>query len=117
MKGYEIPTVQQRPPTFKVDKSATIAFNTGEMTPEQKMQILENDGLLGTLFFVPEGMQQPELKKIESTFVAKKPSERLFNVIAVLWRQQGSNGSIDTFYANEMEKKINEYKALLDNNF
>ena len=117
IQGYEIPTVQHRPPTFKVDKSATISFNTGELNTEQKMQVLNNDGLLGTLIFVPEDAQHTDIKKINSEFEGKKPSERLFNVIAVYWQQQGKPDSLASFYANEIEKLIITYKSKLEPNY
>jgi len=97
-----------------VDKSATLSFNTGEMSTNEKMQVLENDGQLGTLVFIPEEAQHEPLKKIETHFEGKKPSERLFNVMAVYWKQQGAKGSVDVFYANEIEKIINHYKSKLD---
>lgn len=114
--GYEIPVVHHRPPRFRVDKGVTLSFETGEMSKEQKMLVLDMDGQLGTLVFIPEEAQHEPLKKIDTTFEGKKPSERLFNTIAVYWRQQGAKGSLDTFYANQIEGIIKKYKDLLDNN-
>jgi len=117
MKGFEIRTVM-RPPRFKVDKSATISFDTGEMLPRDKMQLLEVEGSIGTTIFIPEENAAPP-QKIESNFQEKTPSKRLYNVLFVRFKDLSDRGVIDidfdNFYKIEMEKIIEEQKSKIDN--
>lgn len=117
MKGYEIKQVQMRPPSFKVDKSATLSFATGEMVKEVQMQILENSGTLGTLIYVPEDVQETPPKVEVKEFEGKKPSERLYNVLFVYWKATNNEGDFYTYYRQWMEKKIEEIKANIPSDY
>ena len=112
--GFEIPIVSMKPPRFKVDNSATLSFDTGEVNTEQEQAILRHKGSLGTLIYVPENaVGQPP--KLDSSYESKKPSERLRSVLYIYWQQQGSPGGFfDSFYHQHMEKIIQAYKDKLD---
>ena len=65
MQGYQI-NVVQRPPRHKVDKSCAITYDTGELSNIDKMTLLENEGLIGLLKFIPENVQETNIKQITS---------------------------------------------------
>lgn len=117
MKGFIIQTVM-RPPRFKVDKSSTISFDTGEMSAQDKMKLLEVEGSIGTVAFEPEESSAPP-QIIDSKFQEKTPSKRLYNVLFVRYKNQTDRGIIDidfdTFYKMEMEKIIEAEKLKIDN--
>ena len=115
MNGYSIQSVH-KPPRFRVDKSCCVSFDTGELTTEQKLAILEHDGQLGVLFFVPEDKQIEDVKHIESEYKEKSHSTRLHNVLYVFWQQQGGEeklGQFRLFYESEMEHIIQGFKDKL----
>lgn len=114
MKGFEIPTVSMRPPRLKVDKSMTLSFDTGELNNNEKLLLLQNDGLLGSLIFVPENQTEAP-PKIDTSYEGKKPSERLHNIIFVYWKQKNIEMDFEQFYREQMEKFIQAYKDKLDN--
>ena len=114
MTGFEIGGVVMNPPSFHKDKSTRISFETGEMSKEQKMMVLENDGQIGTMIFIPEEAQEAPPKIDAAAYEGKKPSERLRNVMFVYWKQQGSQGDFEQYYASQIEKFINAYKDKLD---
>lgn len=113
--GFEIPTVQMEPPSFRKDKSVKIAFTTGEMNAEQKMAVLNNEGSLGTLVFVPEDVEgQPP--KIDVDIETKSLSERLRNVQFVWWKDHNEpQGNFNVWRAKEMERLIQKYKDTINN--
>ena len=112
VKGYQIKVVQ-RPPRFKVDKSSSITFDTGELNNTDKMFLLENEGLLGILKFIPENIQEESIKKITNEFQEKSPSKRLYSVLFVYWKQKSEDGDFEVFYKSQMEKIIEHYKTKL----
>ena|SRR3990167_497090 len=115
-QGYEIKQVSQRPLRMKLDKSATIAFDTGELTPELTMKLVELNGTLGTLIYVPEKATTPELQKIETEYEGKTPSQRLYNVLFVLYKQQGAKEDFQNYYRRYIETIIENIKSKLDPN-
>jgi hypothetical protein len=46
----------------------------------------------------------------------KSPSQRLRDVLYVLWEHRGSKGDFEQFYIASIEKVINRIKEELDNN-
>jgi len=114
MKGYSIDIVSQNPPRFKKDRSATISFDTGELTDDEKMSILRNDQLVGALAFIPEGESSAKIEKINAAYDGKSPGERLHGALYVLWKQRGGDGDFNVFYGITMERFIDGVKAKID---
>ena len=102
MQGFEIADVVMNPPSFHKDKSTRISFETGEMSKDQKMMVLENDGQLGTLIFIPEEAQEAPPKIDSAAYEGKKPSERLRAVMFVYWKQQGKQGDFEQYYTSQV---------------
>lgn len=114
MQGFEIADVVMNPPSFHKDKSTRISFETGEMNKDQKMMVLDNDGQLGTVIFIPEEAQEAPPKIDSAAYEGKPPSVRLRAVIFRYWQQQGSQGNFEQYYSSQIEKHINAYKDKLD---
>ena len=50
----------------------------------------------------------------DSGLEGKSPSQRLRNVLYVLWQQSGSKGNYDVYYITQMERIIDSVKARLE---
>lgn len=111
-QGYEIP-VNQIPPRLRKDNSVVVQFETGELSPNEQMLILENNNQLGRVMFIPEN-QEALPPKIDKEIETKSLSERLRNVMFVYWSQQGEpEGNFNVWRAKTMEAIIQKYKDLL----
>jgi len=107
--------------TYRVrkDGSAVLCFETGELTPADvaSFHVLRNSvGVIG--FSRRESMSAKEIKEIESIDAeidSKSKSERLRNVLYVLFQQQ-PDGYTDfkQFYADRMEKLIMQIRTRLE---
>lgn len=52
--------------------------------------------------------------KVQATKKTKSHSQRLRNVIWRLWEANGAKGSFDEYYANQMERIIDNYREALE---
>lgn len=90
-----------------------LKYETGELSTDQKMQVLATDGDLGTLIFVPDSTDGTP-PKIDADIETKSLSERLRSVMFVYWKQQGEpEGVFNVWRAKAMEKHIQAYKDKL----
>ena len=83
---------------------------------------MEIDTLLndsGVLYFKSSGnLSKEEIKALDSTEVeveGKTKSQRLRNVMYILWQQNQGLYTFEEFYSLEMEKIIQHYKDKLEN--
>jgi len=102
------------------DKSVSMTFiTTLEQSSGEYMEIdrILNDS--GVLYFKSNGnLTKEEIKELDSVEIeveGKTKSQRLRNVMYILWQQNQSLYSFDEFYAMEMEKIIQHYKDKLEN--
>lgn len=116
MKGFEIDSAQLRPPRSRIDRSATLSFETGEISGADMAYLHEHAGQLGKLFFIPEGYKEAP-KEVKTEGQKKTDSERLRNVLYRYWEHKTNIGEssldFETFRHKAMESVINQYKALL----
>jgi len=107
---------QLRPARPRVDGSATISFETGELSGADMAYLHEHTRQLGTLLFTPEGSLQPP-KEIKGELAKKSQSQRLKAVIWRYWKHLSDIGKItedaETFYYRHMDRIIDQYKELL----
>ena len=106
------------PPRLRKDGSASIAFETRELTAEEIFTIMSLRHTEGWLLFSPneDDMEVPDEKpQVE----AKSPSERLRNVMYVWYKQQTEDGKyvglFETFRNEKMEILIEHIKSKLKN--
>lgn len=108
---------QINPPRLRKDGSASVSFDTRELTAEEIFTIMSLRHAEGWLCFAPNEneLEVPEEKaKVEE----KSPSQRLRNVMYVWYKQETDNGRyvglFETFKAEKMEKFIQAVKNKLD---
>lgn len=101
------------------DRSYKLVFETGELSPDQLSilgQHIQNPGFLAFNKDVFKKEILDHLKSINTDYedLGKTKSERLRNVLYVLWKQKNEGYDIfDDFYNSKMEKVINHYKHKL----
>ena len=116
MKGLLIACIIDRITTLK-DKSVNITLNTSELTPTRAAEIFQLMNSLASVYICPSEITSRELAQvdaIEPNMPGKSPSQRMRNVLYLLYKQdnEGFNG-FDTYYQSKMERYIDELKSNL----
>ena len=98
----------------KVDGSLGVSFTTPELSPEEKAEFMRLQGMNLIALFTP--LDEPNAPEyiVDKEIETKTPSNRLRNVLFVLWTQEGSKGEFDEFYKKYIEKFINAIKEKLE---
>lgn len=104
------------PPRIRKDKSVGLSFDTRELLPDEVLSLLTLSGTEGWVCISPnqEELSVPEEQANTDT---KSPSERLRDVLYVLYKQRTDSGEyvglFDTFYREQVEKLIEFIKSKL----
>ena len=101
------------------DRSVSLTFITDlEQSSDEFKSIDELLNTNGIIYFKPSGtLTQKEVDEIDSSDLeveGKTKSQRLRNVLYVMWEHIGSVDSFKDFYSNKMEEIIQHYKDKLD---
>lgn len=97
----------------KVDGSLGLSLSTPELSPVEKVAFMELQNINLTITVEPlEGAE--EKIKIEKEMDGKSPSQRLYNVIHVFYKQSNSEETFDNFYRRHIEGLIDQYKSKLE---
>lgn len=106
-----------KPPRFKNDGSATISFDTRELTAEETHIILASRHLEGWVAFAPNPDELETPDEVATVDGLKSPSSRLRDVLFVWYKQQIEDGIklglFDTFYKEKVEQLIEFVKGKL----
>jgi len=109
---------QINPPRLRKDGSASISFDTRELTSEEIFTIMSLRHSEGWLCFAPNE-EQLEIPEERAEVDEKSASERLRAVLFVWYKQETQNGKFtglfETFRKEKMEKIIEGVKSKLDN--
>lgn len=97
----------------KADGSLGLSVNTPELSSEEKVLFMALQNLNVKMTIEPVGVALTEKSKIEKGMDGKSPSERLYNVIYVYYKQIKSTDDFEVFYRRNMENIIDTYKARL----
>jgi hypothetical protein len=102
----------------KKDKSVSITFITdNEQTSEQFMELDRQLDQIGVLYFKPKGLlttaEANELDNVDIELEGKTQSQRLRNVLYILWQQTNKGEDFKTFYKDKTEKIIEQIKNKL----
>lgn len=113
MKGILIAAVVDKITTLK-DNSVKITLDTQELTPARAGELFTLRNSLATVYISPAEITSREMAQvdaIEPEMPGKSPSQRMRNVMFLLWRQdhEGYN-EFDGYYKSKMEKFIEELK-------
>jgi hypothetical protein len=97
------------------DGGVSLSFHTSELSPEEKVVLMNLHMQAGWMMFKPD-IQIPdeEVPVKESGFETKTPGQRLRAVLFLIWKQEGEKGTFNEFYATTMEKFITHYKSRLE---
>ena len=98
----------------KADRSWKLVFETRELKGDEVKILADNYQGEGWLLFKPNGtIAIEEVPKDIAESGTKSQSQRLRDVIFVLWKQKGGEGDFETFYRVTLEKLIEFIKSKL----
>lgn len=97
----------------KVDLSLGLTVGTPELSNEEKVAFMELQNLNCEMTLTPIDTPSDKLK-VEKGLDGKSPSERLYNVIFVYYKQVNSTEDYMVFYKRHMESLIDQYKSKLE---
>lgn len=113
MKGILVACLIDRIATLK-DKSVKITLETTELTPARAGELFTLLNSLATVYISPAEITQKELNQvdqIEPEMPGKSPSQRMRNVLFILYKQDHEgHREFDGYYKAKMEKFIDELK-------
>lgn len=98
------------------DRTVSLRFITQEKTSAEIMQIDSMTDQFGILYFRGQEQMNPdEIKELDELELdvyddPKTQSQRLRNVLFVLWKQDGEEGEFKTYYKQKTEKIIQHFK-------
>lgn len=98
----------------KVDGSLGISATTPELTLEEKAVFMRIQGVNLIALFTPLDEKDAPKYIVDKELETKTPSNRLRNVLFVLWEQEGSKGEFNDFYRRWVEKFIELIKERLE---
>ena len=101
--------------TVSSREDGSVAFRviTGELLASQKGAVMDYHGKACEVTVTPlEGALETIEVKTEPGH--KSPSQRMYAVLHVWWKQQGGEGVFQHFYEAQMEKLIQAVKNKLD---
>jgi hypothetical protein len=111
---FQVPATIEKIETM-ADKSLRLRIDTQELSREEAAQVFELHEKLGWFTFSEQEIKKedlvdlPEVKKEFKN--QKSPSERLRNVLYVVWEEIGKpDKSFESWRSAEMEKIISHYK-------
>ena len=101
------------------DKSCALTFVTDyEITADDVAELHRVLDHHGIVYFSDKGkLTKEEIEAIDEVDIeleGKSKSQRLRNVLYILWQQQGESGEFKDFYSKWMEKIIQNFKDKLE---
>lgn len=97
------------------DGSWRFILDCNEMPPEQLAEMAKLSGKFGSFAFAEGKITEKDVPEPEPEFKNEKSvSQRLRNVLYILWEKKGKQGEFEVFRKKHMEKIINQYKDLIN---
>lgn len=96
------------------DRSCKLTGYTPELKPEAMTELfsLQSKGEVAAIFQASES-DNIAVEALGEPKEGKTPSQRLRNVLALVWLDQRPNMTKEAFYELEMEKILDHYKSKL----
>lgn len=113
MKGFTVSSQLVRANPM-VDGGLSVGFHTKELSPNEKLDIMNLFNQTGWLLFSADPVEESDIPEKKSEFEVKTPSQRLRGVLYVLWEQLGKRGDFQDFYKVKMESFIEALKNKID---
>lgn len=98
----------------KVDGSSSISLASRELSDEEILLLRRFRGAEGWFLFSPNKVSEEEIPKGDAPIEGKSHSQRLMNVMYLVWKQVDGVGDFETWRRIQMEKLITLYKNKLD---
>jgi len=105
--------------TRRKDRTVSLRFITQEKTSAEIMDIDSQLDQFGILYFRgQENMNKDEIEELDNIELdlydePKTQSQRLRNVLFVLWKQEGKKGDFKKHYRQKTEEIIQHFKGKL----
>lgn len=113
MKGVLIAAIVDKITTLK-DRSIKITLDTQEMKASNAGELFTLMNSLVTVYISPSEITSREMAQVDSIepeMPGKSPSQRMRNVLFILWKQDNQGfKEFDSFYKERMETYIQELK-------
>lgn len=114
-KGTLLPAIIEKISTLK-DGSVSLTIYTQELSPQKAAELFGLRGKLATVYLSPADITSKELQlvdSIEPDLPGKSPSQRMRNVLYVIWKQEPEGfKEFPQYY----ESKMNAYIETLKQN-
>ena len=98
----------------KVDHSLSFSVSTPELDNTEKVAFMELQGMNTTMTIVPLDELNVLEMKVKGDLEQKTPSQRLRNVLYILWKQGHTDTDFEEFYKKQMETIIGKVKEKLE---
>lgn len=113
MKGVLLGSIIERLTSLK-DGSIKLTLETQELSPAKSAELFALRGMLATVYISPAEITTRELEqvdKLEPELPGKRPSQRMRNVLFLLWKQDSEgHKEFDAYYQSKMEIYIEQLK-------
>lgn len=96
----------------KTDRSISYTVSSPELSSQEKSLFFELQNLNVNITIEPLGEEAP-IQKIDKEVNQKSPSQRLYAVFFLLWKQNKPEEDFETYYRNQMEIIIDHFKEKL----
>jgi len=99
----------------KKDKSLGLRIETPELTPQERSEFMELQGINLDLLIKPLDETPEEVIEIDKDLEQKSQSQRIRATLYVLWEQEGKQGDFSSYYREKTEKYLNYLKEKIEN--
>jgi hypothetical protein len=98
----------------KVDRSLGLTIGTPELSSAEKAEIMNLQGINLDMILTPLDETPDEVITIKKDIESKSQSQRIRNILFLLWKQEGEPDTFDIFYYHKTEKYIEMLKSKLE---
>lgn len=100
----------------KVDGSVKVTLETRELPAQEAANLFALRNLEAWAILSPNQLNEVNLpkEKADPSLGTKTPSQRLRNVLYVMWQQHGKNGDFEEYYRIKLDNIIEQLKDRLE---
>lgn len=89
------------------DNTVRLTVDCQELSPEEATKVFELKGTIGWFVFSPNTIEEKDIPDTQAEFKGDKtPSQRLRNVLWVIWNNNGNKEDFIQFYNKKVEDII-----------
>ena len=111
-KKFQIPAILDGL-SLRKDGSVSLKFATNEVSDANFIILKQFYGTFGHLLFAANAFQDEDIPQGNAEDGAKTPSQRLRDVLFVLYKQRGGKIDFEDFYRKQMDVIIEKMKGAL----